>query len=63
MTIVSTTQDEKALTFTVVAELAAPPSRVWQIWSEPRQLERWWGPPSWPATFEEHDVVVGGGSA
>jgi len=63
MTIVSTTQDAEALTFTIVAALAAPPSRVWQIWSDPRQLERWWGPPTWPATFEEHDVVVGGASA
>ena len=62
MTIVSSTQDLEALTFTIVAELAAPPSRVWQVWSDPRQLERWWGPPTWPATFEEHDVVAGGGS-
>ena len=21
------------------------------MWSDPRQLERWWGPPSYPATF------------
>jgi len=62
MTIVSSTQDAEALTFTIVAELAAPPSRVWQIWSDPRQLERWWGPPTWPATFEQHDLVAGGGS-
>jgi uncharacterized protein YndB with AHSA1/START domain len=60
MSIVSTTQDPEALTLTIVAELAAPPERVWQVWSDPRQLERWWGPPTWPATFEEHDVVVGG---
>ena len=62
MTIVSSTQDPEALTFTIVAELAAPPSRVWKLWADPRQLERWWGPPTWPATFEQHDVVVGGGS-
>ena len=60
MTVVSSTQDLEALTLTIVAELAEPPSRVWQVWSDPRQLERWWGPPTWPATFEEHDVVVGG---
>ena len=63
MPIVSTTKDLDALTLTFVAELAAPPSRVWQIWVDPRQLERWWGPPTWPATFEEHDVVVGGSSS
>jgi uncharacterized protein YndB with AHSA1/START domain len=62
MTIVSSTQDVEGLTLTIVTELAAPPSRVWQVWVDPRQLERWWGPPTWPATFEEHDVVAGGGS-
>lgn len=62
MTIVSSTQDPEALTLTIVAELAAPPSRVWQVWSDPRPLERWWGPPTWPATFEQHDIVPGGGS-
>ena len=62
MTVVSTAQDPDALTFTIVAELAAPPPRVWQVWSDPRQLERWWGPPTWPATFEQHDVHVGGTS-
>jgi uncharacterized protein YndB with AHSA1/START domain len=58
--IVSTTKDPDALSFTIVTDLAAPPTRVWQIWSDPRQLERWWGPPTWPATVEQHDFVVGG---
>ncbi len=62
MTVVSTTQDTDSLTLTIVAELAAPPSRVWQLWADPRQLERWWGPPTWPATFVAHDVVPGGRS-
>lgn len=62
MAIVSTTKDEAALSLTVVAEWAAPPERVWQVWVDPRQLERWWGPPYWPATFERHDVRVGGES-
>ena len=62
MTIISSEQDREALTLTFVVELAAPPARVWQLWADPRQLERWWGPPTWPATFEQHDVEVGGGS-
>jgi uncharacterized protein YndB with AHSA1/START domain len=62
VTVVSTEQDTDARTLTIVAELAAPPSRVWQVWADPRQLERWWGPPTWPATFIEHDVTVGGTS-
>ena len=60
MSIVSTKQDAAARTLTIVTEFAAPPARVWQVWSDPRQLERWWGPPTWPATFEEHDMRVGG---
>ena len=60
MTIIGTTRDPEALTLTLVTELAASPARVWQVWSDPRQLERWWGPPTWPATFEQHDFVVGG---
>jgi uncharacterized protein YndB with AHSA1/START domain len=60
MPVISTTPDPRALTLTVVAELAAPPSRVWKVWADPRQLERWWGPPTWPATFVEHEFTVGG---
>ena len=63
MTVTSTSQDAESLTFTLVTDLAAPPARVWQVWADPRQLERWWGPPTWPATFTAHDVAVGGTSA
>lgn len=60
MTVVETHQDPQALTFTLVADLAAPPDHAWLLWSDPRQLERWWGPPTWPATFVEHDLRPGG---
>jgi uncharacterized protein YndB with AHSA1/START domain len=63
MTVVSSTKDPKALSFTIVSDLAAPPARVWEIWSDPRQLERWWGPPTWPATFGEHKLVEGGSTS
>jgi uncharacterized protein YndB with AHSA1/START domain len=33
---------------------------VWQLWADPRQLERWWGPPGYPSTFTEHDLTTGG---
>jgi uncharacterized protein YndB with AHSA1/START domain len=62
MTVVSSQKDAEALTFTFIAEFDASVERVWQVWEDPRQLERWWGPPSWPATFEQHDFVVGGWS-
>src|SRR3954462_3909476 len=62
MPVTSVTKDENALTLTLVADYAVPPKRVWQLWADPRRLERWWGPPTWPATFERHDVAVGGES-
>jgi uncharacterized protein YndB with AHSA1/START domain len=62
MTITSTTRDTEKLTLTVEARLAAPPARVWQVWSDPLLLERWWGPPTWPASFVEHDLTPGGRS-
>jgi uncharacterized protein YndB with AHSA1/START domain len=44
---------------TLDAEFAASPERVWQLWSDPRQLERWWGPPTYPATVTRHDLTPG----
>ncbi len=62
MSVISSTTDTEALTLTFVAEFDAPVERVWQVWEDPRQLERWWGPPEWPATFERHDFTIGGRS-
>ncbi|GAB2919311.1 SRPBCC domain-containing protein [Micromonospora polyrhachis] len=62
MAVISVHKDEQALTLTFVAEFDAGVERVWQVWEDPRQLERWWGPPTWPATFKQHDFVVGGQS-
>ena len=63
MTVTNVERDTEAKTMTITAEFDAPVDRVWQLWEDPRQLERWWGPPTWPATFEQHDVVVGGRSS
>jgi uncharacterized protein YndB with AHSA1/START domain len=60
MTVVSVVKDADARTLTVTARFDAPIGRVWQVWSDPRQLERWWGPPSHPATVLEHDPAPGG---
>ncbi|MYR42820.1 SRPBCC domain-containing protein [Streptomyces sp. SID5910] len=60
MTITSLDKDVDQLTLTLVADFAAPVERVWQLWADPRQLERWWGPPSYPATVEEYDLTPGG---
>ena len=62
MTMISSAADPQALTMTFVAEFTAPPARVWQVWEDPRQLERWWGPPTWPATFTRHELTPSGQS-
>jgi uncharacterized protein YndB with AHSA1/START domain len=59
MTMITSHKDLDALTMTVVATLDADVARVWQIWEDPRQLERWWGPPEWPATFVTHSLEPG----
>jgi uncharacterized protein YndB with AHSA1/START domain len=60
MPVISVDKDTEALEMTVVAEFDAPVERVWQLWDDPRQLERWWGPPSHPATVVDHDLTPGG---
>src|SRR5256885_16447998 len=60
MPVLSTTKDAAALTLTLVADYDATPEKVWQMFADPRKLERWWGPPTWPATFGQHDFTVGG---
>ena len=53
-------KDATALTMTVTVELDVSVERAWQLWADPRQLERWWGPPTYPATVTEHDLESGG---
>lgn len=60
MSITTLETDLDELTLTLVADFDAPVEKVWELWADPRKLERWWGPPSHPATFERHDLSVGG---
>jgi len=62
MTVISHTKDVEKLTLVLVAEFDASPEQVWEVWENPRKLERWWGPPTYPATFSRHDFFVGGES-
>lgn len=59
MTVTSVAKDPEALTMTITAELGAKVERAWQLWADPRQLERWWGPPAYPATVVDHDLAAG----
>lgn len=60
MTVMSVHKDPEALAMTITTEFSAPIERVWQMWENPRQLERWWGPPTYPATVVDHDLSPGG---
>jgi uncharacterized protein YndB with AHSA1/START domain len=60
MTVKTVDTDYENLTITLIAEFDAPVERVWQLWADPRQMERWWGPPTYPATVEEHNLTPGG---
>ena len=60
MTVTAVRKDPQALTMTIDAEFDASPERVWRLWADPRQLERWWGPPTYPATVTSHDLRPGG---
>ncbi len=60
MPVIRVDKDLEAHSMSVVAEFDAPVERVWQIYADPRQMERCWGPPTWPATVVEHDLRPGG---
>ncbi len=60
MSVTDIRKDTDQLTMTIASEWDAPIDRVWQLWADPRKLERWWGPPTYPATVVEHDLQPGG---
>lgn len=60
MTTSTVHKDTTALTMTITTDFDSPIDRVWQMWENPRLLERWWGPPTFPATMTEHDLSPGG---
>jgi uncharacterized protein YndB with AHSA1/START domain len=60
MTVTDVRKDPTTLTMEIDSEFAAPIDRVWQLLADPRQLERWWGPPTHPATFTDFDLTAGG---
>ena len=60
MPVSSVVPDLSSRTLTLTADYPSPPEQVWQLWADPRLLERWWGPPTYPATVVEHDLRPGG---
>jgi uncharacterized protein YndB with AHSA1/START domain len=60
MTVWSVDKNPAAKTMVITAEFTASIASVWQLWADPRLLEQWWGPPEFPATFEQLDLTPGG---
>jgi uncharacterized protein YndB with AHSA1/START domain len=60
MTVTEVTRDTENLTLTLRSRFDAGVDAVWQLWADPRLLERWWGPPTYPATMVDHDLRPGG---
>jgi uncharacterized protein YndB with AHSA1/START domain len=60
LSVTSVDTDYDRLMVTVIADFDASIEQVWELWSDPRKLERWWGPPGCPATFEQHELIPGG---
>jgi uncharacterized protein YndB with AHSA1/START domain len=59
VTVTGVHKDPQRLSMTIEAEFDASPERVWQLWADPRQLERWWGPPGYSATVTRHELKRG----
>jgi uncharacterized protein YndB with AHSA1/START domain len=60
MPVTDVRKDPHTLTLTMTSEFDASVEQVWQLWADPRKLERWWGPPTYPAKVEHHDLSPGG---
>lgn len=60
MSVTEVTRDTDNLTLTLRSRFDAGADAVWQMWADPRLLERWWGPPTYPATMVDHDLRAGG---
>jgi uncharacterized protein YndB with AHSA1/START domain len=60
LSVTSVDADYDNLTITLITDFDAPMEQVWELWSDPRKLERWWAPPPYQATFEKHDLTPGG---
>jgi uncharacterized protein YndB with AHSA1/START domain len=60
MTVVSVHKNPEALTMSFTATFDAAVEQVWSVWADPRKLERWWGPPTYPATVVDHELTPGG---
>jgi len=57
----SKNNDSSGLTLEVRRLVRAPPERVFDAWTRPEELRRWWGPNGIVCTDAQVDLRVGGG--
>jgi uncharacterized protein YndB with AHSA1/START domain len=60
LSVTSVDKDYDTLSIRLVAEFDVPIAQVWELWSDPRKLERWMGPEPHRATVEGHELAAGG---
>lgn len=48
------------MTSTITRTIAAPPERVWDLWTTPDGIEQWWAPDGFTTTVQKLDLSVGG---
>ncbi len=55
-----TNDDLKKRIVTIQRTLNAPISLVWQAWTDPEHIVKWWNPKGSNTKIEEHEFKVGG---
>jgi len=60
MPVTKIATDPANLTITAIGDYPVTVARLWTAFADARQIEQFWGPPGWPATFSRHDMAVGG---
>jgi uncharacterized protein YndB with AHSA1/START domain len=53
-------RDLSAASLTVEVLLPTSIDQAFQLWSDPRLLEQWWGPPGYPCTVDDFNLTPGG---
>ncbi len=60
MPVIDVQKSVADLSMTMIAEFDATVEQVWRLWADAELFERWWGPPGFSVSLEEHDFTPGG---
>ena len=52
--------DEPRNSLVITVDLTADLETAWSLWSDPRVLEKWWGPPEHPCVISRFELQPGG---